>query len=54
MSVDMRVILLVEDDITDKHLHPYIGSRTLRAYTCMYTTVTESINKRWTFTSTKI
>ena len=26
----MMVVFLVKDDITDKHLHPYIESRTLR------------------------
>ena len=30
MSVDARVVLLVEDDTMGKHLHPYIESRTLR------------------------
>jgi hypothetical protein len=37
MSVDARVILLVEDDTMGKYLHPYIESGTLRAYTRMYT-----------------
>ena len=30
MLVDVRVVLLVEDDTMGKHLHPYIESRTLR------------------------
>jgi hypothetical protein len=33
--VDVRVILLVENDKMGKHLHPYIELRTLRVYTCM-------------------
>jgi hypothetical protein len=36
MSIDMTVELLVKDDITDKHLHPYIESRTLRVYMYVY------------------
>ena len=32
----MMVVLLVKDDITDKHLHPYIESRTLRVYMYVY------------------
>jgi hypothetical protein len=32
MSVDVRVILLVEDNTMGKYLHPYIESRTLRVY----------------------
>jgi hypothetical protein len=32
MSVGVRVVLLVEDDAMGKHLHPYIGSETLRVY----------------------
>jgi hypothetical protein len=45
-SVDVRVVLLVEDDTMDKHLHPYIESRTLKVYTCMYTMVTDSSTRR--------
>jgi hypothetical protein len=40
MLVDVRVILLVEDNTMGKYLHPYTESGTLRAYTCMYTMVT--------------
>jgi hypothetical protein len=40
MLVDVRVILLVEDNTMGKHLHPYTESGTLRAYTCIYTMVT--------------
>jgi hypothetical protein len=40
MLVDVRVILLVEDNTMGKYLHPYIESGTLRAYTCIYTMVT--------------
>ena len=46
MSVGVRVILLVEDDTMGKHLHPYIESRTLRAYTGMYTMVTDASTRR--------
>ena len=46
MSVGVRVVLLVEDDAMGKHLHPYIGSETLRVYTCMYTMVTDSSARR--------
>ena len=52
MSVDVRVILLVEGDIMGEYLHPYIESGTLRAYTCMYTI--DKSTKRWTLTSLKI
>jgi hypothetical protein len=45
MSVDVRVVLLVEDDAMGKHLHPYIELETLRAYICMYTMVTDSVNE---------
>jgi hypothetical protein len=48
MLVDVRVILLVEDNTMGKHLHPYTESGTLRAYTCM-----DSSTKRWTFTLSK-
>jgi hypothetical protein len=37
MSVDARVILLVEDNTTGQHLHPYIELGTLRAYTRVWT-----------------
>ncbi len=50
MSVGVKVILLVEGNTVGKHLHPYIESRTLRVHTCMYTMVTDSSTKRWTFT----
>jgi hypothetical protein len=46
MSVGVRVVLLVEDNAMGKHLHPYIGSETLRAYICMYTMVTDSSTRR--------
>jgi hypothetical protein len=46
MSVDARVILLVEDNTMGQHLHPYIESGTLRAYTRMYTMVTDSSPRR--------
>ena len=32
MSIDVKVILLVEDDTMGKHLYPYIESRTLRVH----------------------
>jgi hypothetical protein len=40
MLVDVRVILLVEDNPMGKYLHPYTESGTLGAYTCIYTMVT--------------
>jgi hypothetical protein len=46
MSVGVRVILLVEDNTMGKHLHPYIESGTLRAYTCMYTVQTHQQGDR--------
>ena len=46
MSVGVKVVLLVEDDAMGKHLHPYIGSETLRVYICMYTMVTDSSTRR--------
>ena len=46
MAVDVRVILLVEGDIMGKHLRPYIESKTLRAYACMYTMVTDASTRR--------
>jgi hypothetical protein len=51
MLVDVRVILLVEDDMTDKHLHPYIESRTLRVYMYVYY---RQVNKEMDFHTTKI
>ena len=35
-SIDVRVVLLVEDDTMGKHLHPYIESRTLRVNTYVH------------------
>jgi hypothetical protein len=46
MLVDVRVILLVEDNTMGKYLHPYTESGTLRAYTCIYTMVTDSSTGR--------
>ena len=46
MSVDMRVILLVEGDTVGEYLHPYIESGTLRVYTRMYIMVTDSSTRR--------
>jgi hypothetical protein len=46
MSIGVKVVLLVEDDIMGKHLYPYIESRTLRIYTCMYIMVTNSSTRR--------
>jgi hypothetical protein len=46
MSVDVKVILLVEGNTIGKYLHPYIESRTLRIHTCMYTMVTDSSTRR--------
>ena len=46
MLVDMRVILLVEVDTAGEYLHPYIESRTLTVYTCMYIMVTDSSTRR--------
>jgi hypothetical protein len=37
MSVGVRVVLLVEDNTMDKHLHPYIESGTLKACTLCVT-----------------
>ena len=51
MSVDMMVVLLVKDDITDKHLHPYIESRTLRVYMYVYY---GQVDKEMDFHTTKI
>ena len=49
MLVDVRFILLVEDDKMGDYLHPYIESGTLRAYACMYTTqVNEEIDSHIT------
>ena len=36
MLVDVRVILLVEDDTMGKHLHPYTELETLRVYMCVH------------------
>ena len=46
MSVDMRVILLVEADTAGEYLHPYIESGTLRVYTHMYIMVKDSSIRR--------
>ena len=46
MLVGVRVILLVEDNTMGQHLHPYIESGILRAYTRMYTMVTDSSTRR--------
>ena len=46
MSVDVRVILLVEGDTMGEYLHPYIESGTLRVYTRMYTIVTNSSTRK--------
>ena len=51
MSVDMTIVLLVEDDIMDKHLHPYIESRTLRVYMYVYY---GQVDKEMDFHTTKI
>ena len=51
MSVGVRVVLLVEDDAMGKHLHPYIGSETLRVYICVYY---GQVNKEVDFHTTKI
>ena len=51
MSVDVRVVLLVEDDAMCKHLHPYIGSETLRVYICVYY---GQVDKEVDFHTTKI
>ena len=48
MSVSVKVILLVEDNTTGKHLYSYIELRTLRVRTC-----TDLSTKRWTFTLSK-
>ena len=53
MLVGAKVILLVEGNTVGKHLHPYIESITLSVHTCMYTMVTDSSTKRWTFTLSK-
>ena len=36
VSIGVKVVLLVEDDTTGKHLYPYIESRTLRVYTYVH------------------
>jgi hypothetical protein len=46
VSVDMRVILLVEADTVGEYLHPYIESGTLRVYTRMYTMVLRTHQQR--------
>ena len=53
MSIGVKVVLLIEGNTVGKHLHPYIESRTLRVHTCMYTMVTDSSTKRWTFILSK-
>jgi hypothetical protein len=52
MSVDVRVILLVEGDTMGEYLHPRIELETLRVYTCTYTV--DNSMKKWTLTSLKI
>jgi hypothetical protein len=52
MLVDVRVILLVEDDTMGKHLHPYTELETLRVYMCVH--MMDKSTKRWTLTSLKI
>jgi hypothetical protein len=52
MLVDVRVILLVEDNTMGKHLHPYTESGILKVNTNMCTM--DKLTKRWTFTSPKI
>ena len=52
MSVDMKVVLLVEGDTMGEYLHPYTELGTLKVYTNMYTMVKST--KRWAFTSPKI
>jgi hypothetical protein len=54
MSVDVRVVLLVEGDTMGEYLHPYIELRTLRVYTGMYIMVYGLINKEVDFHTTKI
>ena len=46
MLVDVRVILLVEDDTMGEYLHPYIELGILRVFTCMYTLVTGISTRR--------
>jgi hypothetical protein len=51
MSVDVKVILLVEGDTIGKYLHPYIESRTLRVYMYVYY---GQVDKEMDFHTTKI
>ena len=51
MLVDVRVILLVEDNTMGKHLYPYIGAETLRVYICVYY---GQVDKEMDFHTTKI
>ena len=53
LSVDVRVILLVEGDTIGEYLHPHIELETLRVYTCMYTMVMDTSTRRWTLTLPK-
>jgi hypothetical protein len=53
MSVDVRVILLVEGDTMGEYLHPYIELETLRVYVCMYTMVMDASTRGWTLTLPK-
>jgi hypothetical protein len=50
MSVDLRVVLLVEDDRT---IYIPIELETLGVFMCMYMTVTGASTKRWTLTLPK-
>ena len=50
MSVDVRVILLVEDD---KTLYILVELETLGVFMCMYMTVTGASTKRWALTLPK-
>ena len=46
LSVNVRVILLVEGDTMGEYLHPYIELGILRVFTCMYTLVTGISTRR--------
>ena len=46
LSVNVRVILLVEGDTMGEYLRPFIELETLKVYTCMYTTVMDASTRR--------
>ncbi len=51
--VDVKVILLIENDKMNEYLCPHIELETPRVYVCMYTMVMAASTRRWTLTSPK-